>query len=247
MHYHYKDLGHVSAGTVIRVDLEGNQANVKLMDSSNYRQYVAGEQHRFYGRATVLPDHAAGPQRRSLVRDGRLRRLRGPWSGVHTGAQRRIVEVFNRKAALSVRGCRLFPMPGVVEDCYHFVVRDGGGVKSSGQVVLSSYWMSSRSVSSKLAKLKLAPLKSARHSDARVKSAPHRSAPDRSAKPRLAPMNFVTPRRVPFKFALVRVAPAILAWDRSAFPIFVLNTTPRRSALPKTLEVPRHPPRNARR
>ena len=49
MHHYKWDLGHQSTGTVVRVDLEGTEANVKLMDSSNYRQYGADKQHRFYG------------------------------------------------------------------------------------------------------------------------------------------------------------------------------------------------------
>ncbi len=41
------DLGNLSAGTAIRVDLEGTEANVRLLDSSNYRLYAAGGGHRY--------------------------------------------------------------------------------------------------------------------------------------------------------------------------------------------------------
>lgn len=43
------DLGQQSAGAVVRVALEGNAANVRLMDGSNYRSYQAGRQHHYYG------------------------------------------------------------------------------------------------------------------------------------------------------------------------------------------------------
>lgn len=49
MNYNFWDLGNQSAGTVVRVTLEGNAANVRLMDSSNYRSFQRGEQHRYFG------------------------------------------------------------------------------------------------------------------------------------------------------------------------------------------------------
>ena len=61
---HYK-LGHVAAGTVAEVTLQGNAANVRLMDQSNFANYKAGRQHRYHG----------GLAKRSLVR------LRVPRSG----------------------------------------------------------------------------------------------------------------------------------------------------------------------
>jgi hypothetical protein len=47
--FNYWDLGHQAVGTVVRVALEGNSANVKLLDASNYRAYQAGREHRYYG------------------------------------------------------------------------------------------------------------------------------------------------------------------------------------------------------
>jgi hypothetical protein len=49
MQYNYWDLGHQDSGAVVRVDLEGNACNVRLMDSSNYRSFQRGERHRFFG------------------------------------------------------------------------------------------------------------------------------------------------------------------------------------------------------
>ncbi len=45
---HYK-LGHIERGSVVEVTLQGNAANVRLMDSSNLSSYQAGRQHRYYG------------------------------------------------------------------------------------------------------------------------------------------------------------------------------------------------------
>jgi hypothetical protein len=49
MNYNYWDLGHQTAGTGVRVTLEGNAANVRLVDSANYRALSAGRQHRYFG------------------------------------------------------------------------------------------------------------------------------------------------------------------------------------------------------
>ncbi|WP_029116871.1 DUF1883 domain-containing protein [Mycobacterium sp. URHB0044] len=49
MNYNYWDLGQQPEGAVVRVELEGNAANVRLLDSSNYRSFSAGREHRFIG------------------------------------------------------------------------------------------------------------------------------------------------------------------------------------------------------
>lgn len=49
MNYNYWDLGNQSAGAVVRVTLEGNAANVRLMDGSNYHSYQRGEKHQYFG------------------------------------------------------------------------------------------------------------------------------------------------------------------------------------------------------
>jgi hypothetical protein len=43
------DLGHQPAGTVVRVTLEGTEANVRLLDRSNYREYAADRRHHYIG------------------------------------------------------------------------------------------------------------------------------------------------------------------------------------------------------
>ena len=45
---HYK-LGHVIGGTVVEVALQGNAANVRLLDQSNFNAYKAGRRHRYHG------------------------------------------------------------------------------------------------------------------------------------------------------------------------------------------------------
>jgi hypothetical protein len=47
--FNYWDLGQQSEGAVVRVSLEGNAANVKLMDYSNYLWYQSGQRHNYYG------------------------------------------------------------------------------------------------------------------------------------------------------------------------------------------------------
>ncbi|RZT17943.1 uncharacterized protein DUF1883 [Mycobacterium sp. BK558] len=43
------DVGYQSAGAVVRVTLEGTEANVRLVDSFNYREYAAGRRHQCVG------------------------------------------------------------------------------------------------------------------------------------------------------------------------------------------------------
>jgi hypothetical protein len=42
------DLGYVSQGTLVEVNLSA-AANVRLMDSANFNNYQAGRRHEFYG------------------------------------------------------------------------------------------------------------------------------------------------------------------------------------------------------
>ena len=49
MKYTVYDLGQCRAGERVQVSLQGNAANVRLMDSSNYSNYRNGRQHRYYG------------------------------------------------------------------------------------------------------------------------------------------------------------------------------------------------------
>ena len=52
MQFVHNDLGTLNGGEVVEVALS-NQANVKLMDSSNFANYRRGGQHRFFGGRAV--------------------------------------------------------------------------------------------------------------------------------------------------------------------------------------------------
>lgn len=43
------NLGQRKSGEIVQVNLSGNAANVRLMDSSNFQSYKSGRQHRYYG------------------------------------------------------------------------------------------------------------------------------------------------------------------------------------------------------
>lgn len=49
MLHNYWDLGNVAEGTQVRVDIQGDECNVRLLDSSNYRAYKADQRHRYFG------------------------------------------------------------------------------------------------------------------------------------------------------------------------------------------------------
>jgi len=49
MKFTHYDLGNCRGGEIIEVTLRGSAANVRLMDSSNFRSYRAGRKHRYYG------------------------------------------------------------------------------------------------------------------------------------------------------------------------------------------------------
>ena len=49
MKFIHHRLGHVAVGSVVEVTLQGNSANVRLMDQSNFTNYKAGRRHRYHG------------------------------------------------------------------------------------------------------------------------------------------------------------------------------------------------------
>ena len=49
MNFTHYDLGHLSAGDVVEVSLDGSAANVRLMDAANLSSYRAGQRHRYIG------------------------------------------------------------------------------------------------------------------------------------------------------------------------------------------------------
>lgn len=58
MKFLHTNLGNRKGGEVVEVNLSGNSANVRLMDSSNFQSYKNGRQHTYYG----------GHAKKSLVR-----------------------------------------------------------------------------------------------------------------------------------------------------------------------------------
>lgn len=49
MNFTHYDLGVLAGSEMVEVTLQGNAANVRLMDSANFSAYRAGRQHHFYG------------------------------------------------------------------------------------------------------------------------------------------------------------------------------------------------------
>lgn len=49
MQFVHHDLGFRNSGEIVEVNLSGNAANVRLMDSSNFSSYRNGRQHRYVG------------------------------------------------------------------------------------------------------------------------------------------------------------------------------------------------------
>lgn len=49
MNFTQYDLGYQSAGTIVRVDLEGTEANVRLLDDANFAKFKRGADHRYVG------------------------------------------------------------------------------------------------------------------------------------------------------------------------------------------------------
>jgi hypothetical protein len=47
--FNYVDLGQRAGGSVVQVALDGDAANVRLMDYSNYRSFQANGRHEFVG------------------------------------------------------------------------------------------------------------------------------------------------------------------------------------------------------
>ncbi len=49
MRFIHHDLGYRQAGEVVEVNLAGNAANVRLLDSTNFSSYKSGRRHRYIG------------------------------------------------------------------------------------------------------------------------------------------------------------------------------------------------------
>ena len=49
MQFNHWDLGHRNRGDIVVVNISGNAANVRLLDSSNFQNYKSGRRHHYYG------------------------------------------------------------------------------------------------------------------------------------------------------------------------------------------------------
>ena len=49
MQFLHTDLGHVAAGSTVRVNLRGTEANVLLLDGPNFTRYQNGRDYHYYG------------------------------------------------------------------------------------------------------------------------------------------------------------------------------------------------------
>lgn len=62
MKYMKWELGHQSAGSVVKVELDGTEANVRLLDQANLQSFDAGREHRYFGGHTKkTPVHIKVP------------------------------------------------------------------------------------------------------------------------------------------------------------------------------------------
>lgn len=60
--FQYYDLGQLPRGSTVVVNLSGNRANVRLLDSANFNSYRQGRQHRYHGgQATQSPVRISVP------------------------------------------------------------------------------------------------------------------------------------------------------------------------------------------
>ena len=57
MKYQSYELGQLQGGEIVEVTLNGNAANVKLMDSSNFSSYKSNRAHTYYGGHVTLSPH----------------------------------------------------------------------------------------------------------------------------------------------------------------------------------------------
>lgn len=49
MQFKYSDLGYLSGGDVVHVEVQGDGPNVRIFDGSNFRSFKAGQRAKFYG------------------------------------------------------------------------------------------------------------------------------------------------------------------------------------------------------
>ncbi|MEO3998884.1 DUF1883 domain-containing protein [Mesorhizobium sp. CAU 1732] len=106
MSFTHYNLGHVDRGSVVVVTLQGNAANVRLMDGPNFSNYRAGRRHRYVG----------GLARSSPVR------LQVPNSGTwHVAIDMQGLRGSVRTGVQVIPGAALRPLPTINEAPLHSV------------------------------------------------------------------------------------------------------------------------------
>jgi hypothetical protein len=60
MQFQQWDLGQLNGGEIVEVTLNGNAANVKLMNSSNFQSYKSGRRHTYYGGYVTRSPYKVG-------------------------------------------------------------------------------------------------------------------------------------------------------------------------------------------
>lgn len=65
MQFVHHDLGYLNGGEIVEITLSGTEANVQLMDSSNFSSYKSGRQYRYVGGHTK-----SSPVRLQIPRSG---------------------------------------------------------------------------------------------------------------------------------------------------------------------------------
>ena len=111
MRFNHWSLGHRESGDVVVVNLSGNAANVRLLDSSNFQSYKAGRRHSYYGG----PDYPVAI-RNSRSAQRRLARSRR-YAGVARAIQSRHRSSAARRPAASAQVSTLIAGPDRASHC----------------------------------------------------------------------------------------------------------------------------------
>lgn len=120
MNFIHSDLGYQDRGNVVEVTLNGNAANVRLLDSSNFQSYRSGRSHRYHG----------GLARRSPVR------IPIPHGGHwHVAVDMQGLGVHTRASIRIIRAEALAPLPEYLPPSLAHLVRPVvAGPESDGDV-----------------------------------------------------------------------------------------------------------------
>lgn len=90
MKFIHSDLGLLAAGNIVEVNLRGSQANVLLLDPSNFAAFKAGRRCHYHGGLAKR-----SPVRLSVPRSGHWHAVVSLPAGAH-GQLRASIQVLNR-------------------------------------------------------------------------------------------------------------------------------------------------------